>query len=37
MSVDQALDLGHSTPLRINRNAIGDRLEHSHCNRGAQD
>lgn len=37
MHVDQALDLGHSTPLRVNRDAIGDRLEHAHCNRGAGD
>lgn len=37
MTVAQALDLGHSTPLRVNRDAIGDRLEHAHCNRGADD
>lgn len=29
----QDLDLGHSTPLRHDRNAIGDRIEHAPCNR----
>jgi hypothetical protein len=33
----QALDLGHSTPLRVDRNAIGDRIEHASCNRGERE
>jgi len=34
---DQVLDLGHSTPLRIDASARGDRIEHAGCNRGARD
>jgi hypothetical protein len=31
----QALDLGHSTALAHNPYALGDRIEHAHCNRQA--
>lgn len=34
MLPDQPLDLGHSTPLRVDRSARADRIEHSACNRG---
>jgi hypothetical protein len=33
----QALDLGHSTPLRVDPTSRADRIEHAHCNRGAND
>ena len=29
------LDLGHSVDLMIDKNAIGDRIEHASCNRSA--
>lgn len=33
----QALDLGHSTALRVDVSARADRIEHADCNRGARD
>ncbi len=27
------LDLGHSTDHAIDSHAVGDRIEHAHCNR----
>lgn len=29
----QDLDLGHSTDLALDPNAVGDRIEHTRCNR----
>lgn len=33
----QALDLGHTVPLMVDRNSRADRIEHAACNRGARD
>lgn len=35
MDEGQALDLGHSIARALDPNSRADRIEHSHCNRGA--
>jgi 5-methylcytosine-specific restriction endonuclease McrA len=39
MTAEQALDAAHphDRPLRLDRSSRADHLEHSSCNRGAQD
>jgi len=32
----QALDLGHTIPLRVDPTSRGDRIEHAECNRGGR-
>ena len=37
MLAGQALDLGHSVPLRLDPTSRADRIEHADCNRGSND